>query len=292
MNGKVVDIQRTSTQDGPGIRTTVFLKGCNLNCAWCHNPETIDARPAIGYIADRCVHCGRCAEVCPERAISPGRTDFNREVCRCCGKCVDICLENALNIVGETRTSEEVFAILLRDKRYYDNSGGGVTISGGEPLLQPLFVRDIFMRCQGVGIHTAVDTAGNVPFDSFLCVLPYCDLVLYDIKMVDEALHQKYTGVSNRRILENLASLLERGVPMEIRIPVITGVNDNMENMEKTAALLAGFDNVRKVKLLPYHSLGVGKKLFAGRANTAVFSTPSKETLALLAKAFPCKVEY
>jgi len=259
---------------------------------WCHNPEAIDAKPVIGFTADRCIHCGRCADVCPVNAIAERRASFDRERCACCGKCVEACAEDALTLIGEDMSTEDVFSLILRDKQYYINSSGGVTVSGGEPLLQGQFVKELFLRCSQAGIHTAIDTAGNVDYSIFESILPVCNLVLYDIKVMDDEIHKKYTGVSNKQILENLKKLLEAGINIEIRIPVICGVNDTIANMEKTAEFISGYDNIKKVKFLPYHNYGNSKLALIGKTEGVEFKTPDKELLKSLAVPFNCSVEY
>lgn len=292
MKGRVVEVQRFSTQDGPGIRTTVFMKGCNLQCKWCHNPETIDSKPGIGYLEERCIGCGGCGSVCPTGAVFGPRQQFQREKCIVCGACVDMCPQNALNVIGEERTADEIFALVMRDKKYYDHSGGGLTISGGEAMLQWKFAKELFQKCRQAGIHTAMDTAGNVPYERFTELLPYTDVFLYDIKAIDDQVHRKYTGASNRRILENLQRLIEDGANLEIRIPVVCGVNDNEENMKNTAALINGKSNVKKVKLLPYHSMGVGKRGVSECRTTEVFETPTPSRMEEFSRYFHIEVEF
>ncbi len=283
--GRVFNIQRFSTHDGPGIRTTVFMKGCNLRCRWCHNPESYRPEPQIQYFADKCVHCGSCEAVCPRdvRIVDGARIGVER--CVLCRRCEEACLTGALKLAGELLDVEELAALLERDRPYYDNSGGGVTCSGGEPLLQYRFVAALFEALQKRGIRTALDTAGNVPYAGFEAVLPHTDLVLLDLKCMDDATHRRYTGVSNGLILENAARLMRDGVPMHIRIPVIAGVNDSMENARRTRAFIGDARCVREVRLLPYHAMGVGKAASVG-VPMETFEKPDETRMAALRAVF------
>lgn len=292
MKGKIVQVQRFSTQDGPGIRTTVFFKGCNLRCAWCHNPETVYSTLAIGWKEDLCVHCGACSAVCGQSAIKNGREDFFEELCVQCGKCVDVCPTNALEKFGEEIELEKLLAIIKRDIRYYQNSGGGVTASGGEPMLQWQFVKKFFKELKGKGISTALDTAGNIDYKYYSEVLPYTDLVLYDLKAMDPEIHKNYTGTGNQKIIGNLKQMLQEGVNVEIRIPVIVGVNDNLDNMQAVMEIISDFPNVKQVKLLPYHSLGLSKNLIKGYHKTQRFTEVEKEKMEELAEVFKGKAVY
>ncbi len=289
--GKIFNIQRFSVHDGPGIRTTVFLKGCNLRCRWCHNPESISGQTQLQYFEEKCVGCGMCDRYCPEGITLAQLAAGDMAACTLCGKCADVCMEEALKLTGEEKTADEVMDIVKRDLDYYENSGGGVTISGGEPLLQPDFVREILQKAKAAGIHTALDTAGNVPYGSFEKVLPYTDLVLFDIKLCDNDRHREYMGVENTRILENLGKLLEEGVDVHIRIPLMKGVNDDADNIRKTAALVGGRQNVKQVDLLPYHALGSSKSQSIGRAMED-FEAPGEAELEQLKKMFDAPVRW
>lgn len=239
MNGIIFDIQRSSFVDGPGIRTTVFFKGCNLKCAWCHNPESQAFKPQIMFYKNKCTGCGRCV----------GLTVDDRGF---------ICLNGAKEICGKEYTSDEVLREILKDKAFYDNSNGGVTFSGGECMLQLDFLCELLAKCKENDIHTAVDTAGNIPWEHFERVLKYTDLFLFDIKLFDAEKHKKYTGVDNKLILADLKKLFEAGANVCIRIPIIGGVNDSVEEMQRIASFLKPY-RPTAVELLPYHDLGLHK---------------------------------
>ena len=259
----IFDIQRNSFVDGPGIRTTVFFKGCNLRCRWCHNPESQSFEKQMLFYKDKCTGCGKCREVCPNHLQS----------CDFCGKCELYCPAEARKICGREYTSDEVLAEVIKDKAFYENSGGGVTFSGGECMLQLDFLLEILEKCKSAGIHTAVDTAGNVPWKSFEKILPFTDLFLYDIKAFGAELHRKGTGVSNELILENLKNLSGRA-DIIVRIPVIGGYNDNDEEIRQIADFLKQI-KIIKAELLPYHAMGEHKYTALGR-NTESFNVPNK----------------
>lgn len=269
----IFDIQHGSFVDGPGIRTTVFFKGCNLRCAWCHNPESQLQAPQLLFYAEKCTHCGRCRTVCP----SPDH-------CIVCGKCAEICPNGARERCGQARTLADVLAEVESDRAFY-GADGGVTCSGGECMLQPDFLAALLHECRARGIHTAVDTAGDVPPESLLRIAPDADLFLYDVKCMDDARHRQYTGVGNVRILRNLAMLLDRGGRVWIRVPVIPGVNDDPAEMRQLKAFLDAHGGAERVELLPYHAMGTHKYAALGRTASA-FSVPSAETMASLRRIF------
>lgn len=261
MENMIFDIQRFSIHDGPGIRTTVFLKGCNLACAWCHNPESISPEPVLQLYSHKCIRCGQCIIVCKRQCTTSedGVPVFRRELCSACGECAKVCFAQSRQIAGRQADTAEIMDAVKADIPFYKNSGGGVTFSGGEPMLQHDFLLELLCKSKELQLHTAVDTAGNVPFQWFEQVWPYVDLFLYDLKIMDEELHKKYTGVSNVRIIENLKRLADGNHDIWIRIPVIPGVNDNEDNMKQAAELLSGLKGIRKVELLPFHPLGEAK---------------------------------
>lgn len=284
-NAMVFDIQRASYVDGPGLRTTVFLKGCNLRCRWCHNPESQDERPVLLRYPTRCTHCGVCAAHCPAHAVSAdGAT--NPALCTACGKCALYCLNDARKLCGRLMSAEEALAAVLPDRPYYDATGGGVTVSGGECMLHIDFLEAFLRLCHENGLRTAVDTAGNVPFAAFERILPHADLFLYDVKCVTEETHIAGTGASNRLILDNLRRLLKtRADSIIIRVPVVPGFNDNEEEIGKIAAFFRAHGRPAKIELLPYHRLGENKNAALGREGFTA-EPPSKELMARLNALF------
>lgn len=259
--GLVFSIQRYSTEDGPGIRTTVFMKGCPLKCLWCHNPEGQEFSPQIAFNDSRCIGCKECVDACPQGAINftadGSRTD--RVKCQNCGKCAEVCPTGARELIGKYMTAEEVFSEVERDTLFYRNSGGGVTVGGGEPTMQPGFLVEFLRKCQEQGIHTALDTSGYVEWKEMEEILKYVDLVLYDIKQIDLAKHAEYTGVSNDLILENARRISSKGIPMIIRVPVIPGYTDGEDSIRGIMEFACVLESVVKVDLLPFHRLGEPK---------------------------------
>lgn len=268
------DIQRNSFVDGPGIRTTVFFKGCNLRCAWCHNPESQDFKPQMLFYRDKCTGCGKCKAVCP-----------TPENCTLCGKCTLYCPVDARKVCGKEYTADAVFAEIIKDKAYYEASGGGATFSGGECMLQIDFLAEILKKCKENSIHTAVDTAGHIPFEHFEKILPYTDLFLYDVKIFESQKHKQYTGVGNELILENLKKLFSAGAKLWIRIPIIPDVNDSMEELRQIKEFLALCGKPEKVELLPYHAMGENKYRAIG-AEVHAFRTPNAEQMKQLKELF------
>ncbi len=276
VTGRVYDIQGFSVQDGPGIRTTVFLKGCPLRCPWCHSPESQQFGKQLSWVAMRCpglAECGKCLNVCPRQAISPGQRTrhaatqqdiqhirIDRSACDNCGECAAVCYRKALYICGTDYTVEEILQRVRRDMPFYEQSGGGVTVSGGEPLCQPDFVLHLMKGMKEIGIHTALDTTGHVPYRVIETVLPHTDLFLYDLKHMQSEQHSRATGVPNEQILENARKIADSGGKLQIRIPVIPDFNDSEENIRETGIFCKSLsDAVTVVQLLPYHNLGVMK---------------------------------
>ena len=253
----LTNIQRYSINDGPGIRTTVFLKGCTLNCKWCHNPECIRALPEIYFVGAKCRRCGLCNAICPVGAIFPPSYDpmarkIDREKCDRCLKCVEVCPFGGLAKVGFSLSLEEVLDEVRRDWLFYEDSGGGITVSGGEPLFQPDFTREFLKCCKEERFHTCLDTCAYAEWEVIEHVLPYVDLALCDLKHMDSIRHFEETGVLNELILDNIKKIADR-VPVRIRLPLIPGFNDSPENIEKTVKFVRSLSNVEGVDILPFH---------------------------------------
>lgn len=279
----IFDIKRYAINDGPGIRVVVFFKGCNLHCAWCHNPESISARPEKMYAPAKCIRCGTCVEACPENAITltPDGINTDAELCTLCGKCAEVCPTKAIEISGKPMSVNEIIDIIEKERIFFDQSGGGVTFSGGEPLVHTRMLIELLDECGKRGIHRAVDTAGNVNTETILEVAGRTDLFLYDLKMMDSGLHKKWIRSANERILFNLKALALANANIIIRIPLIGGVNDTPENLELTAKFISELKGEKKVvHLLPYHKIAQNKYSKLGRSNDfEQFSEPDKETL-------------
>ncbi len=258
----ITNIQGFSVHDGPGIRTVVFFKGCPLSCRWCANPECMSETPRMGFMETLCAHCGACLDVCENNAIryaeGEHRIDYSR--CIACGRCRDQCYYGALVRYGEIMTLAEVWYEVKRDKMFYDSSGGGVTASGGEPLLRAGFVRELFELCHQERINTCVETCGCVDPGAMLEVIPVTDYFLFDLKHMDPEAHRRYTGQSNAPILKNAALLVERGADVVFRQPLIPGINDSIRNIEATAGFLTGLgEKASRLEIMPYHKMGESK---------------------------------
>lgn len=261
LTGLVFDIQRTSLNDGPGIRTTVFLKGCPLRCLWCHNPESIAFRAEISFDATRCVHCFACVDVCPHGAqqVVDGRHVLDHDLCQACGECLSVCAYEGLRRIGEPMTVAAVLAVVQRDVEYYRSSGGGMTLSGGEPLAQFEFTLALLAAARQNGIHTCLETNGCAAQERSRQALPLVDLFLFDYKATDPAEHTRLTGVSNQLILENFEYLYRQGAAIVLRCPLVPGINDTAVHLEGIARLAAAHPNLRGVEIMAYHAMGVEK---------------------------------
>ncbi len=260
--GVVFDIKRFAVHDGPGIRTTVFLKGCNMTCWWCHNPESKSSKPELFYFCAKCRNCGTCVLACPEQGhrIENGRHVIDRDKCRLCGSCVRACPVEAIKIAGQTRTAKDVLAEVMEDKAYYDTSGGGVTVSGGEPMLQADFVHALFTLAKARGLHTALDTNGNNGRAGYERLLPVTDLFLWDLKQMDADKHKTATGGSLQSVLGNLKWISDHGGKILLRCPIIPSVNaEDDGHWRRVAEVAAELTGVLGIEYLPYHRLWISK---------------------------------
>lgn len=261
MTGMIFDIQHFCVDDGPGIRTTVFLKGCPLRCAWCHNPEGLSRMVQVAFHADQCVHCGRCVPACSKgcHQVSADAHKLNRAECVLCTECTAVCPVNALRVMGRVVSVEEVLADVLKDQLFYVQSGGGMTLSGGEPFYQSEFTLALLKAGKQAGLHTCVETSGFCPQKVIEEASEVTDLFLFDVKETDPIRHKQFTGVDNALIVSNLRHLNKLGVPVILRCPIIPGYNARQEHLEGIAALANSLSNVQEIHLEPYHPFGVDK---------------------------------
>ena len=284
ISGAVFEIQRFSIHDGPGIRTTVFMKGCPLRCVWCHNPEAVSSDPQLSFLADKCIGCGSCLEACTRggHRLEEGRHILDRDRCVVCGACAAQCYARALEIVGHRMTVEEVVAVVLRDRPFYETSGGGITLSGGEPTFQIDFSEAVLQACKGHGLDTCIETCGQCESERLVRLQPYVDLFLFDFKETDPERHEAFTGESNARILANLRALYNDGARLRIRCPIIPGYNDRPDHFAGIAGLAHELPHIEGVEVMPYHPLGESKieRLGIKEAERAAPESPDKATVA------------
>jgi pyruvate formate lyase activating enzyme len=280
--GRIFDIKRYAIHDGPGIRTTVFLKGCPLKCPWCHNPEGISSRQQLAWRRERCRKCHDCVDACPEGAISFSKGILTLDETRCddCGQCVSACCSHALELVGEDIEVGQLIEQVEKDIIFYDQSGGGVTFSGGEPFMQPDFLESTLGECRRREIHTVVDTSGYVDQETLSRVARDIDLFLWDLKIMDDEKHITWTGVSNRTILRNLKILSKLGKKVIIRVSLVPGINDDKQNVLDLGAFVASLDNIERVDVLPYHGAWVEKyKRLYRKKEPFLCRPPSREAV-------------
>ncbi|HHY05272.1 MAG TPA: glycyl-radical enzyme activating protein [Thermoanaerobacterales bacterium] len=290
VKGIVFDIKRFAIHDGPGIRTTVFLKGCPLKCWWCHNPEGNSVKQDLMFFEFKCMKCKTCVNVCPLNAITFQNDNqvIDRKICDYCGKCAKACPTEALKLIGYEMTVDELVKEIEKDVLLYDNSGGGVTFSGGEPLLQHQFLKEALKECQRRDIHTVLDTSGYATKDVFSSVADYVDLFLYDLKLADDEEHLKYTGVSNRSIKDNLQMLLDmgRGNDVILRFPVITGITDTEENVNGLVEFVSSLKGLNEIDLLPFHDVSEKFKRLDAEYKMTVQKAPTKQKLKAIKEKF------
>ncbi len=258
----IFDIERYATKDGPGIRTVLFFKGCRLRCRWCQNPESQNPKPQVMYYRNKCSGCGKCVEVCPASAISNNRTYgyvTDHDICSRCGRCVDACFYDARKMIGEIFSINQLMSIIFADKSFYDESGGGITFSGGEPLLYHQEIREIALLCREEGIHTAIETAASVDWKIIESLMDCIDLFFVDLKHINERIHEEQTGQGLNIILENIIKLGKHHDNVILRIPVVPGVNHDKRSMHEMLDFVAAKTEITDVELLPFHKLGIGK---------------------------------
>lgn len=282
IKGSIFNIERFAYQDGPGIRTVIFLKGCPLNCKWCCNPESQDLQPVLMHFNNRCVKCKRCLKACLQNAIdinNKGEIITDREVCTLCGKCTEICPKEARLIKGDKKTVEEVMKEIKKDDLFYRNSGGGVTLSGGEPFQQIDFSHSLLKCCKEYGIHTAIESSLYVNWAKIKKVLDFLDLIMVDIKHMNSNTHKKHTGVTNHKILKNVRKLTDiNNLKIVVRIPIIPGINDSKTNIKETAIYTSDL-GIRSIEILPYHELGLNKYNALDRNYNLEINPPTREQM-------------
>ncbi|MDX2111054.1 MAG: glycyl-radical enzyme activating protein [Verrucomicrobiota bacterium] len=268
--GMVFAIERCSLNDGPGIRTTVFLKGCPLRCQWCHNPESVSMRPELYFLHERCILCGHCAEVCTQgcHLVSPAGHEIDRTNCTTCGACVEACPVAALEIKGRPMEVDDIMAVVEKDRCYYESSGGGLTISGGEPLFQFAFTQRLLESAKTANLHTCVETSAFAPVEHLLALVPLVDLFLIDWKETDPERHKQFTGVENSRIRSNILALDKAGARIRLRCPLIPGYNDSNEHSQGIKQLAAELRNLVGIDIMPFHPMGRAKNDRLGKSQS------------------------
>jgi len=286
--GLVFDIKKYAIHDGPGIRTTVFFKGCPLQCQWCHNPESRKGQSEFVFRNNRCLRCGQCVDACPSEAISldGDHPVTDTEICRLCGECIDVCPAGARQIIGEQMAVSEVVAEIERDVIFYDQSGGGVTFSGGEPLMQPDFLVALLNQCRRLNIHTAVDTSCYAEQGIVKMAAERAELFLCDLKHMDNEMHERFTGVGNNLILDNIRLISQAGNKIVIRVPIIPGFNDDPTNIEETGNFAASLQGVGRIDILPFNRAGIEKSArLTGEFDSMQLRTPDEEHMNLMAQS-------
>ncbi len=284
--GRIFDIQRFAIHDGPGIRTTVFMKGCSNGCMWCHNPESVTSENQLQFFPHRCINCGNCVGHCQQQChhMISGEHSIDRTRCTACGLCVQDCHTNALIMLGKSITIDETMEQILADITYYRQSGGGVTLSGGEPVLQNFFCLELLKRLKEIDVHTALQTAGNYDYFKLKMLLPYTDLVMYDVKGYNWDIYQNHIGGDRNKMLENLKKLDTENIPIIVRTPVIGSVNDTSDEIMAIVRYVQSMKNLKQYVLFPYHALGKAKYDSLGKAYINHYFTPESEAFEKLQK--------
>ena len=287
MTGSVFNIQKFCIHDGDGIRTCVFLKGCPLRCIWCHNPESLERAPVLSFSEKKCTLCGKCLSACSNRSISDGALIINRTDCIICGKCADLCLNDANEIIGKEVTPSEVMNEVIKDKMFYDTSGGGITITGGEPSYQPDFTLELLQLCKNSGISIAIETCGIGHRQFYEAAAELGTTFLFDIKCIDPIRHKELTGVDNKHILSNLFYLMDRCADIIIRMPMIPDCNDSDEDIQALSGLLKENEGrYRYAELMPYHTLGAGKSEKIGMSPLYTHENATKDDISRWLRLF------
>lgn len=262
LTARLFDIKKMAVHDGPGIRTTIFFKGCPLRCQWCHSPESIWHKKQVRYTSNLCRDCGRCTPVCPSNCHwveENGRHGFDHTNCTACGACVNVCPHDALGMIGYDATIDEVVEEVLKDKKYYDASGGGVTLSGGEVMMQAEFATELAMRFKNEGLHTALDTCGAAPWSRYEAILPYVDLVLFDVKETDAQKHRRFTGAEIAQTLGTLFQIDRNGTEIMLRCPLVPGLNAEERHFEALGKLADSLNHILEIHAIPFHPFGASK---------------------------------
>lgn len=280
--GTIFDIQKFSLHDGPGIRTTVFLKGCQMRCVWCHNPESLRAEKQLAFMEHKCLQCQRCAEVCPHgcHQFAQGRHEIDYSACQACGRCVEVCPAQALKIYGQTLDVDDIIAEVIKDKPYFEKTGGGITLSGGEAMFQFPFALALAKAAKAVGLHVCIETNGASRPERYREIAPWVDLFLLDYKVTDARAHKSHTGIAKRVVETTLETLNEIGARVVLRCPLIPGYNFNDEHLAAIRAITARYDAIQHAEILPYHNLGMAKHRELGQIPVCTIAVPDDATVA------------